>query len=42
MSEIETTNDVETEAFTDELLDEALDRELEGEGRCCVGGCTRS
>lgn len=27
MSEIEANNDVETEEFTDELLDEALDRE---------------
>ena len=30
MSEIETTNEVEVEAFTDELSDEALDREQEG------------
>jgi hypothetical protein len=33
MSELEMNNDVETEEFTDELSDEALDREPEG------GGC---
>ena len=31
MSEMETTNDVETEEFTDELSDEALDQA--GSGR---------
>ena len=44
MSEIERNNQVETEKFTDELSDEALDRETEGEaGHChfcrCGGPC---
>ncbi len=34
MAEMEMTNDVETEEFTDELSDEALDRE--GTKFCCV------
>jgi hypothetical protein len=34
MSEMETTNEVETEEFTDELSDEALDREGEGRSVC--------
>jgi hypothetical protein len=33
MSELEMTHDAETEAFTDELSDEALDRE-EGRNTC--------
>ena len=33
MSEIEMTNEVETEEFTDELSDEALDREQDGGGK---------
>ena len=36
MSEIETTNEVEVEAFTDELSDEALDREQEGGKFVCM------
>ena len=32
MSEMEMMNEVETEEFTDELSDEALDRESEGGG----------
>jgi hypothetical protein len=36
MSEMEMTNDVETDEFTDELSDEALDRE-EGEGKFTFG-----
>ena len=36
MSEMEMTNDVETEEFTDELSDESLDREGGGRySRCC-------
>jgi hypothetical protein len=34
MSEIEMNDDVETEEFTDELSDEALDRD--GGGRVCL------
>ena len=34
MSRLETTNEVETEAFTDELSDEAIDRGEEG--KICV------
>ena len=37
MSEMETTNDVESEKFTDELSDEALDREQEG--KICTARC---
>jgi hypothetical protein len=36
MSEMEMTNDSETEDFTDELSDEALDREQEG-GKLTIG-----
>jgi hypothetical protein len=39
MSELEMTNDAETEDFADELSDEALDRE---ESKACTGGLTRS
>ena len=38
MSGIETTNHAETEAFTDELSDEALDRD---EGKLCPTGRCR-
>ena len=38
MSEMEMTNDVETEELTDELSDEALDRQ-EGRGVCGVMCC---
>jgi hypothetical protein len=40
MTELEMNNDVETEEFTDELSDEALDRE--GEGRTALCGCCSS
>ena len=38
MSEIEMTNDVEIEEFTDEMFDEALDQEQGGSRACfpCV------
>ena len=39
MSEMEMKNDVETEEFTDELSDEALDRDREG-ARATVPGAT--
>jgi hypothetical protein len=39
MSEMEMMNEVETEEFTDELSDEALDRE-EGVLRACGWRCT--
>ena len=35
MFEMETKNDIETEAFTDELSDEAIDRGEEG--KVCSG-----
>jgi hypothetical protein len=38
MTKLETKNDVETEEFTDEMSDEALDRE-EG-GRLCCAACS--
>jgi hypothetical protein len=38
MSELEMTNDVETEEFTDELSDEALDRD--SGARATVPGAT--
>jgi hypothetical protein len=38
MSEMEMTNKVEAEDFTDELSDEALDREPEGGGKYSTGG----
>jgi len=41
MSEIETTNEVEVEAFTDELSDEALDREQEGGKWSQSAACAR-
>jgi len=37
MSEMEIKEDVETEEFTDELSDEALDREQEG--KICTARC---
>jgi hypothetical protein len=36
MSEIEMKNDVETEEFSDELSDEAIDRELGGDKFSCI------
>jgi hypothetical protein len=39
MSEMEMTNDVETEEFTEELSDEALDREDETKLLCAVTSC---
>jgi hypothetical protein len=39
MSEMEMTNDVETEEFTEELSDEALDREDEAKLLCAVTSC---
>ena len=41
MSEIEMNDEVETEEFTDELSDEALDREPEGRGKYSTGGSSR-
>ena len=45
MTELEmTADDAETEDFTDELSDEALDRESEGfrlSGNCAGGICAR-
>jgi hypothetical protein len=38
MSEMEMNDAVETEEFTDELSDEALDREPDGRA-CCGGTC---
>jgi hypothetical protein len=40
MSELEMKNDVETEEFTDEMFDEALDRE-QGESKACCWICRR-
>ena len=39
MSEMEMTNDVETEEFTDDLSDDALDREQgrSSSATCCPG-----
>ena len=39
MSEMEMNDDVETEEFTDELSDEALDRE-QGGGKYCPCGAS--
>ena len=39
MSEMEMKNDVETEEFTDELCDEALDREDDTKLLCAVTSC---
>jgi hypothetical protein len=39
MSEMETKDDVKTEAFTDELSDEALDREEGRFGYCSQLNC---
>ena len=36
MSELEMTNDVETEEFTDKLSDEALDRDQGGGKFLCI------
>jgi hypothetical protein len=38
MTELEMKDDVETEEFTDELSDEALDREQGGGKACCHAG----
>jgi hypothetical protein len=38
MSEMEKKNDVETEEFTDELSDEAIDREAAGKFQCSQTG----
>ncbi len=42
MSEMEKKNDVETEEFTDELSDEALDREEGGSRNCSSFYCACS
>ena len=41
MSEMEMKNDIETEEFTEDLSDEALDREQGGERMCMppTGSC---
>jgi hypothetical protein len=38
MTEMEMTDEVETEMFTDDLSDEALDREPAGEGKYSTAG----
>jgi hypothetical protein len=41
MSELETNAETEVEEFTDELSDEALDREPSGLGLACIGWLSR-